>query len=645
MMDLHKLLTETGIRQAVVIDDAFDEIPQPNDIYDEEWSIFFDDLTDGDFEQLSDIYPEFESTNVFTLQKSKEFVRVLWKHRSTLSMPACTTLFQRYEDSNKIEKDRAREIVQALEKAGLTCTEAGRDFDSKASEADLIVIDLFLGPQESHDIDPDIERVHKLVAHRADNPPIIILTSSNRRLGGKRNDFRDKAGLLASTFRAASKSELIEEGRLELILSRLAAPYKDAKKVAAFLDALDKGLKRTQENFLVHLRRLDLPDLAQIKTLLLNFEGEPLGSYLLDVADRVLQHEIECDCKTIDAVLSLNQIDLSKYPAPHLVGTSDLQDLVHRMIFMNKARLDLFANDGMPRLQFGDVLRRKQKCEEDYGDEVCLVVTPACDLVRNEAKHIMLLPGKLQELEPKNWSYKDSPVRTPILILPDGQRKSIKWTLDAAEMQPLDDLNELLGQGKNLVRIARLRELHALALQQKLLARMGRIGQPANLPAPFPVTVSVFYVDTNQKACKLDIDEIESAVCYVGRGIDPEPILHLVLTEQTCDQFKSAFMRLPEREVHRLARDGLKIVREDLKFITELGEGKVILPAENGTRYIKSEDDKIYAAITRNTGLEHGEHIREKNTKKAAIIVKVSEVVDDGSNQGGFPLADIAGDR
>lgn len=621
MTDLKRLLTEAGIRRAVVIDDVFDEIPQPNDLHDEDWSIVFDDLTDDDCRRLSDLYPEFESTDNSTLQNSARFIHVLWNNRNQFSTKSLTTLFQQYEDSNINERDEIRKIVQILRQAGLTCVEVGRDFDHEASKADLIIIDLFLGPQESHDLDPDIERVHQLVANRAGNPPLIILTSSNRRLDEKRNDFRDKAGLLASTFRAASKSKLIEKGSLELILSRLATHYEDAKKVAAFLNALNEGLRNTRKAFLQRLRHLDLSDLAQIKSLILNSEGEHLGDYLLDVADRVLQHEIEGDTTTIDATLELNKIDLNKYPAPHLTGTPDLQDLVYRTVFMNDARLCLSGDNGVRHLRFGDVLQRENE------NEVYLVVTPACDLVRSGTEHIMLLPGKLEKLEPKSWSYENRPVRTPILILPDGQRKWIKWDLKAVKTQPRDKLNDSLRHDGCLIRIARLRELYALTLQQKLLADIGRIGQPVAPPASFPVTVSLFYVDIDQKACELNINEIEPATCYIGRSDSSKQVHHLVLTEQICDQISQALRQLSKDKVCPQAQESLKAAIDEPGFITKFERSDVEILPKGKYNYIK-DNGKTYAAIVRSNELKHGETVKNNDVRKAALIVKV--LYEDG---------------
>ena len=635
MADMQKLLKEKGIQRVVFIDDVFDDIPRSSELGEKDWIAFFDDLREEDRLQIEALYPGFKDAEEKTLKRSRKFVNILWENRNRLNTEVVAALFQNYEDSNEKSRGQLKSLVQILEGLGLVCKMAGRNFDDEVHEADLIVIDLFLGPQSSEEsIDLAVDRVRDIVSRRTQFPPLVILISSSSQLDEKRNKFRDEAELLSSTFRVASKSDLSKDGRLELILSRLVSHYEDAKRVAGFLDAWENGLESTRKSFLQMLRRLDLSDLAQIQTLLLDSEGESLGDYLLDVADRVLQHEIESDPKTIEAALELNSIDLSKYPAPHLMGTPDLQDLVHRMAFVHVSRLGLSGENERPHLRFGDVVQCNKDGGEGYGDEVYLVVNPACDLVRNETSPVMLLSGQLMELEPGDWSYREDSVRTSIIILPDGGRKWIKWNLREMESLRHNQLNQLIQDGR-LSRIARLREVYSLAIQQKLLARMGRIGQPASLPVPFPVTVSLFYVDTDQKACKFFNDNIESAVCYVGRGKDSrKQAYRLVLTEQLCDQIAQALRDLSKENVFSLAQASLMAVKKDPEFIKKFERGEVEIPSPTKKRGkpIKGENNEIYAVIVRDDKLDEGTRIQGAD-RNAALIIKVADISDDRNHQ------------
>ncbi len=629
MTELPALLAEHGIQKAVVIDDVFDTVPRPDELNDADWTVFFDDLGEDGTTLLAGLHPGYEDASPDELKSSQEFISVVWENRANLSAAACEPLFSEYETTKATELAELEALVAALADLGLTCTKMGRELAEEAKEADLIFADLFLGYRQSgDDIDRAVRHVAELVKDRIQNPPLVVLMSRSHRLWDKRNYFRDNAGLLGSTFRVVSKADLAVSGELERLLGRLASHYEDAKRVAGFVHAWDTGLDQARKNFIQVLRRLDLSDLAQVRALLLDFEGQNLGEYLLDVADRVLQHEIEDDDNTIAAALELNKIDLSKYPAPHLAGSPDLQDLVHRMVFLHSDRLCLSEDEGKVQLQFGDLLRWKSEDGAALSDNVSLVVTPACDLVRDGVERVMLLSGKLESLEPKNWSYKADPLRTPIVILPDEVRKWIRWNLKNVKALSWSELDTLFDEPEKLNRIGRLREIYAIEIQQMMLADFGRIGRPANLPVPFPVNVSLFYVGTDSKARKLDVEEVESAACYVGRDADSKPVHRLVLTEQACDHIERALCALDDDKVHQSARASLAAVKGDSSFFTKFERGEVEISPDAGTKKIQGGDNKVYAAIFR--GGDFGEDSTVSgDPKKAAVIVKVTDVERD----------------
>ena len=630
MTELKELLETRGIRKAVVIDDAFDDVPHPEEINDDDWSNFFDDLGEVENELLKTLHEGYEEASVDNLKASPEFTAVVWESRGKLPQ-AGEHLFRDYERTRDTERSGLKALVATLEALGLTCTTMGRYLVAEAREAELIFIDLFLGFRQSEDdMAHAIQRVGELVKDRFESPPLVVLMSRSSRLQDKRNEFRDTAGLLGSMFRVVSKADLAKDGTLDTLLTRLANHYEDAKRVAGFVHAWDSGLDQARQNFIGILRRLDLSDLAQVRALLLDFEGQNLGEYLLDVADRVLQHEIEDDDTTIAAALELNKIDLEKYPAPHLVGSPDLQELVHRMVFLHPDRLQLSEDNGKVQLQFGDVLRWKTEDGRQYSDDVSLVVSPACDLVRDGGtERVMLLSGKLEELQPKNWSYKAGPVRTSIVILPDEGRKWIRWNLKNTQSLDWDELGRFFGEEEKVRRIGRLREIYAIEIQQMLLADLGRIGRPANLPVSFPVSVSLFYVDPEAKARKLDVEVIESAACYVGRGVRPEPVHRLVLTEQACDQIEQVLHALDSDAVHTSAKASLDTVKGDRGFFTRFERGEIDMSADKGTKEIKGDGNQVYAVIIRGQEFDEGSDV-SGNSRKAALIVKVSDIEASG---------------
>jgi hypothetical protein len=503
----------------------------------------------------------------------------------------------------------------------------GRELDQAAKQADLIFIDLFLGFHQSEgDMERAIHRVAELVEGREETPPLVVLMSRSTRLWDKRNEFRDNAGLLGSTFRVVSKSDLSKAGTLETMLKRLAGHYEDAKRVAGFVDAWDRGLDQARKNFIRILRRLDLSDLAQIRALLLDFEGQKLGEYLLDVADKVLQHEIEADSRTITSARELNKIELNRYPAPHLSGSPDLQDLVHRMVFQNAERLRLSDSEQALQIQFGDVLRCMDQETGAVTDHVLLVLTPACDLARSGTQNVFVLPGILKPLGPRDWSYRFTGVKTAIFVSTEGPRLWIEWNLKGRCTLPFDKVCGNIGKEKGYQRLGRLREMYALEIQQRLLADMGRIGQLANPPATFPVSITVYVVSPDCTVRSIDIPQLTDAVCFVGRGENPDRVDHLVLSETACDAFRDKVQQLTPADVHTGGRQSLSEMKDDLAFFDRFERGLIEVPQKNGKwQPEKGRSDLIYIHIVRNEGIDTGDTV-QGNHRNAPFVMRVSDI-------------------
>ena len=624
MTKLTDLLEEKNIKKAIVIDDMFDQEPSQADVTNDSWSIFFDDLGDpanaSAVELIAATYPDYPDTNIDQLKRSQYFITSLWDIREQDTI--IKNLFQDYETLWNHERDFLYRLVQNLRDFGVACTTRGRTGETIAPDTDLIFIDLFLDSQRPlNEIGSSIELIRRLVQNRRKSPPLVVLMSRSEQLMGKRDKFRDEAGLLASTYRVVAKQDLKRPTQLEAVLTRLVNFYDDAKRVARFVHAWDKGLDRARKAFVRDLRRLDLSDLGQIQDLLLEFEGQALGEYIIDIADRILQHEVEGENKIIKAAFGLNNITSDKYPAPHLTGTSNLQEFVRRTVFLHNKRLKLSHSDeGQICFQFGDILNWRDGVAGEFGDTVSLVITPACDLVREDAGNITLLYGKLNDLVPASWSYKPSPVRTVVIKRDhEEQHKWIKWDLKGVKTFEASELLDLIREKGELKRIGRLREIYALEIQRKYLEYFGRMGQLATLPASFPVLVSFFYVDLEGKISRFNEEDV-MAVRYVGRGQKPESIHRLVLTEESCDSIERDLIGLDHREVNTLARENFRAAISNRELLKLFESGQLGL----SKKYYK-KDQAIYAAISLNGEYTEG-MLASGDDRRAAILINVKDI-------------------
>ena len=623
MTNLTALLEGKNIRNAIVIDDLFDNV-SPANLDPEDWSNFFYDLSDETENLIAHNYPYYSGATRKELERSHEFVSALWNMRADNDL--IHRLFQSYLTVRNNELPMLNSLVEQLEALGMGCQKIGTSSELDASDVDLIFVDLFLDSrQPPNGIGPSIEFVRNLIQNRTDSPPLVVLMSRSPFLQSKRDEFREQAGLLASTYRVVSKEDLEANGKLEVILTRLVTRYEDSKRIAAFIDSWKKGLQQAGEAFIKDLRRLDLTDLGQIQTLLLEFEGQKLGEYILDVADRVFQHQIEGNERIIQATLNLNQISSGKYLTPHLEGTHDLQDFVYRIMFLHNERLKVSYECDKIQLRFGDILRWKSENPSDINSTVALVITPTCDLMRDEVEDVLLLFGELKKYGAKSWSYRPNPIRTAIVRPDEDTRNWIEWNLKKVKSFELNYLISLKERDR-LDCIGRLREVCALAIQQKFLADFGRVGQLANLPASFQVIVSFFYVDTEGRTRKLIENDIR-AVCYSGRDKDANPVQRLVFTETDCDIIQRELINLNPEIIHQSARASLKTARTDRELFRRFERGDIEKPRQNKSMKYVEVGQNIYAVIFQDAEFTVGIQIKGRN-RKAPLLINVSEIVE-----------------
>ena len=455
-MNILDLLRHMGISRALVVDDAFDDAPVPDDlaIESDEWTQLFDDLQAEDKARLASMYEPYKVTRADALRSDPIFVSLLWQSKDAFASKAVRELFDRYDAEKATDRRLLAPLIAYLKDVGLNCATSGRNFQASAGGVQLIFVDLFLSAaQREDDMNLSVDGVARVVALRKAEPPLVVLMSRSDALLEKRKEYRDRAQLFESNFRILSKRDIADPTKLERTLRRLATHYEESKRLATFVHAWEAGLTGARNRTTGLIRKLRLADLAQIYELLLSAEGEPTGSYLVDIFDKVLQHEIEREEPIIDAAVALNSMTGDSYPPPYVPGAPDLQDLIHRSLFQNRARLKL-PGALSSKVAFGDLLRpmgvpnpAEPTLVDELGqDTVLAALTPACDLQRSGAKRILLLSGFLRPLTRESWTYGDEGIKTPVVEMPDGSRAWIKWDLKHVLAWTQEEISTLLAQ-------------------------------------------------------------------------------------------------------------------------------------------------------------------------------------------------------
>jgi hypothetical protein len=697
MTDLKAILEAANITKALIVDDAFDDTPLAADLTSdgEQWTHFFDDLSGPEQKVLTEAFPDYMSMEAEDLQKSDRFVECLWANKDVIAPKLSRDLFARYRADMQADMSHLDTLTALLEDAGLVCKRAGREFVAEVADADIVFMDLYLcSAQRPDDIKASIEGLAKGIKARRAKPPLVILMSRSHRLEEKRAEFREGTKLFESTFRILVKAEIQVDGVVQRLVGRLATHYQKSLKLSEFVCAWEDGLDAAKNRTTKLIRRLGLSDLAQINHLLLAAEGEPMGSYLVDVFDKVLQHQIEGNVDIIDSALALNELDTSMFPAPFVPGANDLLELVEHSLFHNRARLKL-PGAIESSVSFGDVLRRKPHAPAaiialpagdsatanpvegapaaappavitkstvlpDITDNMVMaVLSPACDLARDgRVKRVLLLVGELVTLKTEAWSAKSDGAKTPVFDMGDGIRRSIKWDLKHVHTLSHAELDEILNPSHPIFdKVARLRDLHALELQQKLLSSMGRVGLAAPMPATHEVRVEAFTSGQDKKLRKLEIASLaDGGVCFIGRNsTGDKPEEKLVLTELACEDLCRAIDQVTPETAHEKSKEILIAIQKSTVLLQTLEQG-ITIGNTNNKSFIefKSTAGITQGLIARNRTEIDKMTLSSKELQFSGLVLivhdglkeePVAAVENDASDDEAVAEVPIAGDQ
>ncbi|MCY4313350.1 MAG: hypothetical protein OXD44_06605 [Gammaproteobacteria bacterium] len=513
--DFKALLKTQGISKALIVDDGVDPIPFVSDLVNvgDEWSVFWADLTSEDEIILNSIYPEYSNVDAEELIQNQAFISLMFKNREKFSGNALENVFAIFLD-NQLQVRRFIKITTSkLDRIGFSVNEAGRDFADAAINVDLLIIDLYLGSgQAEADKKRSIQGLKNVLQKRPDNPPMVLLTSAHNSLRDFRNEFRDETRLLASGFRTIKKSEIVNsDGQLEQLVFELVKHRKDVLRLWTFLTSWESGIPKALSRAQSEVRKLDLEDLSHVNKML-SSEGVPLGGYMVGIMDSILAHEIGAEKDVIQAAIDLNELEAASFPPNSITGNKNTLEVVRKTMFVNENRFKLDAPDGSP-VSFGDILAisedpdnpavLKDTIFDGSLQRVFLVLTPSCDLIRTpKAKRILLLAGDFHDHSALNYKQAASGEHTPLLVLGPQKRGVVKWDKKHIETIDHGKLSDLLNGDCYVA--ARLREHAVIALQQKLLSDLGRVGELKAIPSMFPVQSVVFFTDKSGQLVSLE---------------------------------------------------------------------------------------------------------------------------------------------
>lgn len=485
---------DAGIRTAIIVDDGYDEIPQVAELRDEgAWDSFFDDAEGEEAERIQALFPGYSPEDRDELRSNQEFIDAIWHGRATIEdlLGGLFDLYEQKMSDNRAFLEAAEAALAALEVPFKRC---GRDFVEAAVEADLIVIDLFLGiQQEESDRKYTVKRLGEVLDRRKDRPlPSIVLMSQVPGIDGLAKDFRQDVRLHASAFRHIRKVDLSVPGRTKGLILTLAMHRSDSQALATFVGTWESKAIVAVQSAADTLRKIDIDDLRHIRSMLLQFEGLNTSSYMLDVFDRVLQYEIESHGTVLEAAISLDK--MADDPAPLMISNDrDTYDVIEQTLFVNPKRRT-HATGAVWPIAFGDILRpragspgKAPSIPSDHESQVFFVASPECDLIRKDKlKTALLVAGWLRDIDMTKPGLAVNDKTTPVISLDGDKRFRVEWDFGDLRTINLEQAWKMLHlEHGDMSIVARFRQGTALSLRQQFLSKFGRVGELAPLPRSF----------------------------------------------------------------------------------------------------------------------------------------------------------------
>ncbi len=650
--EVKKLLNKNNVSVAVVMDDAYDTRPFAEDLSAAPWNSFFDDLTDEEEGQLRNVLGNtYDEQSVTELITTDVFVRAVWDLRDNIA--ASHALFEAYRAA-QAQKCSVLEPLLSLLRDGLklTCHSVGREANLAQLDGQVIFLDLYMGFHERKEaIQRAAYKMKELIKAKPDDPPSVILLSESSELERLAPQLRDDAQVLGCQFRWISKTDLKDSIAVAERIYDLVVSHTDAVTLNQCMLSWERALSRSKDHFMKSIRSLDLSDYANVKALILESEGEPLGDYVLDIYDLHLHSVLEGDQELVAAAQKLTSINWDNYPPAHFIPSDELNTIMDGALFHNQVRTDSYLkadHNRMPRL--GEVIlgpkmkptvensavagsagseaavnhspAGEQASVAEVGSQYAYVVlSQACDLQHGKTDRLLLLRGDATKY---SWKQHDKSVqyRTPIMRL-DAEEYSVVWNTAAPETWLLNELPDRIAQGYRRARIMRMP--FALELQQAFIGRLGRVGTLAALPTRYAAGLRIFMRTAENKAALLveSTADQDDAICLVGRTGNRDLMEWLLLSRSVRQKLRLA---LADRDATSFPNEtpSLKTLRSDPAFMRELGKGLIMRRVEKGSRPFENTSFDV-VQILANLEIVNGDELT-RSYRSLLVVVDFENV-------------------
>lgn len=312
--------------------------------------------------------------------------------------------------------------------------------------------------------------------------PLVVLMSSRPGAADQQGTFKERTGLRADFFCFVEKNQIAQQ--IAAKLRRMLEGYHGKQSWAHMLDEFWLGAIRAAITLRQNLSKIEPSEIALLHEAELAVEEARLPDYLSWLISESLASGLleDAGVRALGAQLP-DLIGHSAFP-----GTVPPGSRLAEMHVRSVMRLDI--TDDLPEtknspVQLGDIFARLNG--DGTPKEFLLVVDQSCDLARphTSQKTVVLclrcVPQEISDVALAFYRTAYGSVDLVSMTFGEGQKYYL------ASWDPVNpttpELAELSLRRGGIKRLARLKPVAALARQEDLTQRVGRIGQPVAPPS------------------------------------------------------------------------------------------------------------------------------------------------------------------
>lgn len=504
-MTLKEILIEVGVKNAHIIDDAYNALPsvlpEPGIAQN-----FIDALDASQLERLHTLLG-LDLTGgevmVEALGDGENLIRI-FEARGDFGQHA-ELLFGEFFQERDAKQKQLEPLLAFLRDHGVQCQTFGADYILNGSELpELVFIDLRLREHGPVQVDDAVEVYKKLKrAHKPCQPFVFLMSTLANNLSERRDEFREKAELFASQFEAMPKSQLDDNQELEAIFVQYLRVLPKLRQLYSHIDGLVEGLQSAALNVKKSVQALDLADYFVLHRNTISIEKVGLGVYISDLLLDYVTHEIEGMQSVWDFAKDLDEWQIEDLPRSRFALSPAASKIYEGNVLHSRVRLQRELERGLGPADgyfyLGDIFFSAKEYNEAKPKTALVIATPACDLVRPEElrkRTIFLCEGRVKAVTAASVPAGDDGVATVVMPHPHdaSKRLLINWNKKRLHTWHADHMEKFAEPDEcHWVRVARLRPLYAIQLQHAITADLSRIGvqRAPNVLVPHGVEVLV----------------------------------------------------------------------------------------------------------------------------------------------------------